>query len=1192
MGKNISIDNNTILGYNGDCEDITQYTWCIDIGSNNICEYTSPPSLNNVPFTLAGTPFPDGLPPGNHIVTLIADNEIICGSTEASITLNVYDFDASNVAMEVDDTLLCQGDALMPSITMPNPIPSHWITEWELTDNVGNVDTSTAHSPTFNPSGNGEYTLSLTIGINPDCSAVMEQDIIVLSTPSIQLDPIDDTTGCDSVTVTPTLNILNATAQTDVEVLVDGILISYTLNEPLEPLTFHTSGTHQINVSASNPDCVGSSANASITFNVDVLPSPTVNASALYGSVFTGGSDTLLLSGADEYAIFANGGSIGTTTENTFGVTPSQTTTYTVVGETDGCEAEATVTITASDEPSINIILTNEALCDAPATASASATVTNASPVPVITWTSTSGNINGINNTQVEAAYLSTGLDTLTATFTFDGITYSDTAYVEVCNTPNLSTVSPIAICMGDQVQLNASGTADEYEWFDENGVSLGNAASITVTPPTNTVYTIEGTNCDICEAMDSVEVIVELPAVSITFPDVLEYYTCPQASPITLMAEPPGGTWTVDGLALPTNVFDPALAEDTYETCYEYTNPATACSNMVCMDIIVVTTPDAAIDGPALLCTGEAVTFNGVEDINNTWTINGDTISTAQNLDFTPTAAGSVNIGLTVGSDDCINYTEVTLPVIEPPTAGFTLSSLEVCSGDTINVQDTSIGQIDTAWWIVNGQVMATLSQLESPTQNTDTVFINITRMVGNECGMASLNQTILVNPVPSVAIGLDDLNMICSTESRIVYLNSLGNPTQFELDCNYCEFENADNINFALSDTAWVVFNIGVSDVAMVDTLIVGAFNGCGMTYDTLLVEIQPQETIAGINVEGTDLNYEACIGDIITFTNISVASESVLWDLGDGTLVSLDEFEYEYQTPGEYWVYLTAEGCGIDTDSVLIKVLNMPSISVLEAPPTLLCEGDTIWLSTESEDNVLLTWLVNNQVLSNSPDVEITFEAEGEYNIELIADVGNEQCNQILDVMVAVQPNYQIEMEDTLVIKFGEAVFLDPIVFPTPDDATQFFWENDNFVEEVPTTFSPMVTPTSTTTYTLTIDNEANCMTSASTTVVVEIDSVRVSVPTAFSPNGDGLNDFMRPIIEGTHNIDYYEFAIYHRWGEDVYKTNNAHDKGWEGNFKDRKDDMRQGDIDVYAYYLIYTTHYDSQLIKLKGNITLVR
>jgi gliding motility-associated-like protein len=56
--------------------------------------------------------------------------------------------------------------------------------------------------------------------------------------------------------------------------------------------------------------------------------------------------------------------------------------------------------------------------------------------------------------------------------------------------------------------------------------------------------------------------------------------------------------------------------------------------------------------------------------------------------------------------------------------------------------------------------------------------------------------------------------------------------------------------------------------------------------------------------------------------------------------------------------------------------------------------------------------------------------------------------------------------------------------------------------------------------------------------------------VYVPNAFTPNNDGLNDIIKPLLIGIKTLHY--FTIYNRWGQKVFSTSDMN-KGWDGAFK---------------------------------------
>ena len=87
----------------------------------------------------------------------------------------------------------------------------------------------------------------------------------------------------------------------------------------------------------------------------------------------------------------------------------------------------------------------------------------------------------------------------------------------------------------------------------------------------------------------------------------------------------------------------------------------------------------------------------------------------------------------------------------------------------------------------------------------------------------------------------------------------------------------------------------------------------------------------------------------------------------------------------------------------------------------------------------------------------------------------------------------------------------------------------------------------------------------------------------VPTAFTPNGDGLNDVFSPVMVGCKAINYLK--VYNRWGNLVYSGQGI-GAGWDGTYKNRKVDM-----DTYYWQMSYIDLYDKQAM-MKGSVTVVR
>lgn len=90
--------------------------------------------------------------------------------------------------------------------------------------------------------------------------------------------------------------------------------------------------------------------------------------------------------------------------------------------------------------------------------------------------------------------------------------------------------------------------------------------------------------------------------------------------------------------------------------------------------------------------------------------------------------------------------------------------------------------------------------------------------------------------------------------------------------------------------------------------------------------------------------------------------------------------------------------------------------------------------------------------------------------------------------------------------------------------------------------------------------------------------------VWLPTAFSPNNDGVNDLLK--IYSNSILSEFELKIYNRWGNVVFTSNDI-DNSWNGEYKNVNAPQ-----DVYGYLLIYKTINSKQQTIKKGMFTLLR
>jgi gliding motility-associated-like protein len=87
----------------------------------------------------------------------------------------------------------------------------------------------------------------------------------------------------------------------------------------------------------------------------------------------------------------------------------------------------------------------------------------------------------------------------------------------------------------------------------------------------------------------------------------------------------------------------------------------------------------------------------------------------------------------------------------------------------------------------------------------------------------------------------------------------------------------------------------------------------------------------------------------------------------------------------------------------------------------------------------------------------------------------------------------------------------------------------------------------------------------------------------IPSAFTPNGDGINDFFGVKAEG---IKQFKMEIYNRWGELVFVSENMLEL-WDGTFKGE----RISNTDVFVYQVRAIGKNNNPLPEEKGTVTLI-
>lgn len=190
-----------------------------------------------------------------------------------------------------------------------------------------------------------------------------------------------------------------------------------------------------------------------------------------------------------------------------------------------------------------------------------------------------------------------------------------------------------------------------------------------------------------------------------------------------------------------------------------------------------------------------------------------------------------------------------------------------------------------------------------------------------------------------------------------------------------------------------------------------------------------------------------------------------------------------------------------------------------------------------------------------------------------VDTLADLcGNDSVYVTYRPVLLTSPFNLLKKSDTIFV--GESVTL-----PSSGNGT-ITWDPHPTLS-CTTCPNPIATPTTTTVYRANNSLAQDCSVSDQFTVVVLNEAV-VHIPTAFTPNGDGRNDFFGPIGKVPEG---YSMQIYNRNGELVFRSKSLYDR-WDGVFRGKP---QPGG--VFVYYIKYVD-LQNQTHQEKGTLVLIR
>lgn len=297
--------------------------------------------------------------------------------------------------------------------------------------------------------------------------------------------------------------------------------------------------------------------------------------------------------------------------------------------------------------------------------------------------------------------------------------------------------------------------------------------------------------------------------------------------------------------------------------------------------------------------------------------------------------------------------------------------------------------------------------------------------------------------------------------------------------------------------------------------------------------------------------------------------------VWSNGDSTpVIQVSPSQYT-----NYRVRVEDGNCVVE-DTVSVTVNQKPA--VYAGPDTSVCPNTPYLMPAQTNADSVM-WQPGAG-LSATGILNPVFNDSSTYQYTLVAIDTQTRCRNQDSVIIRVP----------LKLSVGPAQPLCDGGYDTLHAITtgvSVMWQPGNGLDDS-TSFNPTIYGAEAVsgTYTVTATDSNGCKLSRSVDITIT-GICHLHVPEAFTPNGDGKNDYFTVFVDDPEAITSYEIKIFNRWGEMVYGSTdiselNDLERGWDGTYKGKKQDT-----DTFVYYVSVTDHTGKKA-EAKGNVTLIR
>ena len=286
----------------------------------------------------------------------------------------------------------------------------------------------------------------------------------------------------------------------------------------------------------------------------------------------------------------------------------------------------------------------------------------------------------------------------------------------------------------------------------------------------------------------------------------------------------------------------------------------------------------------------------------------------------------------------------------------------------------------------------------------------------------------------------------------------------------------------------------------------------------------------------------------------------------------------------TPGLHTIKLVVKtSVGCESDTVTRTFIANPAPVIQVTAPDGCADQPISFFANQTDNQTTITqwnWNFGDGNTSQLQNPVHSYSPGGNMNVQTLATASNGCISAVINKIINVARVFAKASNDTLILR--------NIPFPLHVDHGGNFNGTPSFLWSPSTGLSnPQVSnPTSVLqddiTYVVTVTTPQGCEAKDSVKVTVFKGSA-VYVPTGFTPNGDGKNDFLRGLYIGIKKVHY--FRIYNRWGQQIFSTKSL-SEGWDGTIKAVKQPTG-----TYAW-MLRAEDIAGKIYEMKGTSTLIR